>query len=144
MPKFVSLGPPPPQPSAPPPAVYSIREASAAVTKPPKRPSPPDGTDSTNLERPPKIIKFKLESWQLQKFPPGPHIGSRPLTPKPQASPAKPPSTALQGVKMRIPLPNSAVRTPLPDPTSSPATVLPVKKPGGIKLKLNFGKTNQP
>jgi hypothetical protein len=113
------------------------QESPAGLMKPPKRPSPPDRTDSSSSERPSKIIKLSLQPWRLQQYPPGPVQASRPSLVLPQTSTA-PQSAIASAPKMRIPLPSSAVRTPLPDSAPSAATAPPpLVKKNSFKIKLN-------
>ena len=119
-------------------AVPHAQEPPAGLMRPPKRPSPTDRTDSSSSERPSKIIKLNLQPWRLQKFPPGPVQASRPSSALPQTSPAPTSTSASLAPKIRIPLPSSAVRTPLPDsvPTAAPAPP-PLVKKNSFKIKLN-------
>jgi len=114
------------------------QDSPAGLMRPPKRPSPPDRTDSSSSERPSKIIKLSLQSWRLQQYPPGPVQASRPSLTLPQTSPALQSTMASSAPKMRIPLPSSAVRTPLPDsaPSAVPAPP-PLVKKNSFKIKLN-------
>jgi hypothetical protein len=117
-------------------AAPHAQESPAGLMRPPKRPSPPDRTNSPSSERPSKMIKLTLQPWQLQKFPPGPVQASRPSPALPQNSPAPQLTSAPSAPKMRIPLPSSAVRTPLPDSVPSAAPP-PLVKKNSFKIKLN-------
>lgn len=114
------------------------QESPASLMRPPKRPSPPDRTDSSSSERPTKMIKLSLQPWRLQQFPPGPVQASRRSSTVPQTLPAPQSTSAPSAPKMRIPLPSSAVRTPLPDsvPSAAPAPP-PLIKRNSFKIKLN-------
>lgn len=126
------------QQAALPAAAPHTQESPSGLMRPPKRPSPLDRTDSSSSERPTKMIKLNLQPWRLQKFPPGPVRASRPSSALPQTSPAPQSTGASSAPKMRIPLPSSAVRTPLPDsvPSTAPAPP-PLVKKNSFKIKLN-------
>jgi type VI secretion system secreted protein VgrG len=126
------------QQQAPPAPTPHTQESPASLMRPPKRPSPPERTDSSSSERPTKIIKLRLEPWQLQKFPPGPVQPPRPSPAPPQTSPAPQSAGGPSAPRMRIPLPSSAARTPLPNsvPTAAPAPP-PLVKKNSFKIKLS-------
>jgi transcription initiation factor TFIID subunit 2 len=146
----------PEQPRPPPLVLQPIRETTAnlpTLTPNPnkllKRPTPlperrePSPAGSPRPERPTRIVKLPLPSWRLQKFPPGPYRGSRALLAKPALQVQKPATPSSGLVKLRVPLPTTATRTPLPDTMAPPSVgAPPAKKPGGFTLKLKLGKQN--
>src|SRR5438045_1077201 len=102
------------EPSTLPSVVHPIREANLTFNKPLKQPTPPERRESTLTERLTHVVKLPLESWQLQRFPPGPYKGSCPLIAKPP--PATSQSSPTSGlVRLRVPLPYGTPRTPLPE-----------------------------
>lgn len=135
LPKLVLLA----QQPVGPPAPLHTKEAAINPMKPPKRPLPPDRTESSSSERPSKMIRLSLPSWRLQKYPSGPTPVSRPPSVAALASPAPQSIIVVQAPKIRVPLPTSAMRTPLPDIVPASASTAPPKAPT-LKLKFNFKK----